>query len=157
MKIEIKKLRGDLVNEDFQYMTDGAVGIDLRVCTFDGQEIEEYYLKEGDTVKVGTGFSINMLSAQQKGLGAVILPRSGLGSNKGIVLGNLVGLIDTDYQGELIVCLWNRSETYRFIKQYDRIAQLAFIPFIKPEFEIVEEFTVASKRGSDGFGSTGSK
>ena len=128
------------------YATDGSAGLDLRVVA-DAAQI----LEPGQTMLLKTGLSIYIADPQ---LAAVILPRSGLGHKHGIVLGNLVGLIDSDYQGELMVSCWNRSQTAFTINLGERIAQLVFIPVVRAEFELVHEFH-ASTRGSGGFGSTG--
>ncbi|QMU62037.1 MAG: dUTP diphosphatase [Gammaproteobacteria bacterium] len=128
------------------YATAGSAGMDLRACVD-----ASITISPGETVLIPTGISIYI---QDPGLAATILPRSGLGHKHGIVLGNLVGLIDSDYQGPLMVSLWNRgSETFS-IDVGDRIAQLVIVPIVQTEFEIVEEFTV-SDRGEGGFGHTG--
>lgn len=129
-----------------QRATDGSAGIDLRA------NIEaDTVIMPGHTLMVGTGIAIDI---GDPSVAAVILPRSGLGAKYGIVLGNLVGLIDSDYQGELMVCLWNRSETSYTVSKGERIAQLVFTPVLHPELVQVEEF-VASERGDGGFGSSG--
>ena len=126
--------------------TSGSAGADLRACI--GEAID---LGPGDTVLIGTGVAIHLADP---GLAAMILPRSGLGHKHGIVLGNLVGLIDSDYQGELRVSCWNRGrETFR-VEPGDRIAQLVVVPVVPVAFEVVEEFA-ASARGAGGFGHTG--
>jgi dUTP pyrophosphatase len=126
--------------------TAGSAGIDLRACL--DQALE---LRPGACELIGTGIAIYL---EDSGLAAMILPRSGLGHRQGIVLGNLVGLIDSDYQGELKVSCWNRgSESFR-ISPGERIAQLIVVPVVPAEFEIVAEFT-PSKRGAGGFGHTG--
>lgn len=130
------------------YATDGSAGLDLRAC-LDAALI----LKSGETQLLPTGFSLYI---GDPSIAAVILPRSGLGHKHGIVLGNLVGLIDSDYQGPLMVSAWNRSTTDFTIEPGDRIAQLIFVPVLHPEFEIVSEFT-QSQRGEGGFGSSGLK
>ena len=120
--------------------------MDLRACITDGID-----LQPGNTRLIPTGFAIYI---EDPGLAGIILPRSGLGHKHGIVLGNLVGLIDSDYQGELMVSCWNRStETFR-IEPADRIAQLVLIPVVQSTLEIVTEFA-ETQRGSDGFGSSG--
>ncbi len=120
--------------------------MDLRACVETSLKI-----MPGETVLVSTGISIYL---RDPGLAAVILPRSGLGHKHGIVLGNLVGLIDSDYQGPLMVSLWNRGNEAFEVNVGDRIAQLVILPVAQTEFEIVEEFT-SSARGSGGFGHTG--
>ena len=128
------------------YATNGSAGVDLRACLDDA-----ITLKPGDTQLIPTGIAIHIADNQ---LAATILPRSGLGHKHGIVLGNLVGLIDSDYQGQLFISCWNRGDTEFTIETGDRIAQLMFIPVVQAEFSIVEEFG-DSARGEGGFGSTG--
>ncbi len=128
------------------YATIGSAGMDLRACMD-----ASISLSPGETVLIPTGISIYI---QNPGLAATILPRSGLGHKHGIVLGNLVGLIDSDYQGPLMVSLWNRGHQPYDINVGDRIAQLVIIPIVQTKFEIVEEFT-ATDRGEGGFGHTG--
>jgi len=128
------------------YATEGAAGLDLRAC-IDGA----LTLNPGDSQLVSSGISIYV---GDPGYAAVILPRSGLGAKNGIVLGNLVGLIDSDYQGPLMVSLWNRGKAAFNIQPMDRIAQLVVVPVQQVEFEVVEQFA-ASARGAGGFGSTG--
>lgn len=126
--------------------TPGSAGMDLRACVETSLKI-----MPGETTLVSTGISIYL---RDPNLAAVILPRSGLGHKHGIVLGNLVGLIDSDYQGPLMVSLWNRGNEAFEVNVGDRIAQLVILPVAQTEFEIVEEFT-SSARGSGGFGHTG--
>jgi dUTP pyrophosphatase len=129
-----------------EYSTRGSAGLDLRACVDTEMSIEP-----GQTVLVPTGFAINI---EDSNYAAVILPRSGLGHKHGIVLGNLVGLIDSDYQGQIMVSVWNRgSETFQ-IGPMDRIAQLVVIPVVQVKFNLVDDFD-ESTRGSGGFGSTG--
>lgn len=128
------------------YATTGSAGMDLRACLD-----EAISIAPGETVLIPTGISMYI---QNPGLAATILPRSGLGHKHGIVLGNLVGLIDSDYQGPLMVSLWNRGNKSFDINVGDRIAQLVIVPIVQTEFEIVEEFT-ATDRGEGGFGHTG--
>ena len=146
--IQLKILDDRLTNEfDLpDYATDGSAGMDLRACV-DSQTT----VAAGDTVLIPTGMSIYVADP---GLAAVILPRSGLGHKHGIVLGNLTGLIDSDYQGPLMVSMWNRSQNDFIVEPGDRIAQLVFVPIVQAEFEIVDEFT-ASDRADGGFGHTG--
>jgi len=128
------------------YATGGSAGMDLRAC------IDEPLLIEpGETRLIPTGFAMHM---QDSGLAAVILPRSGLGHKHGIVLGNLVGLIDSDYQGQVFVSCWNRSEADFTVEPGARIAQLVFLPIVRARWERVAEFE-ASDRGGGGFGHTG--
>ena len=145
-KLEVKildeRIRGMLPH----YATAGAAGLDLRACT-DAPLI----LQPGDSKLVSSGIAIHV---GDPGHAAIILPRSGLGAKSGIVLGNLVGLIDSDYQGPLMVSVWNRGREPFTVQPMDRIAQLVVIPVVQVEFEVVEDFA-ASARGAGGFGSTG--
>lgn len=129
-----------------EYATDGSAGMDLRACLD-----EKLSLAPGETTLIPTGFAMHM---GDSGLAAVILPRSGLGHKHGIVLGNLVGLIDSDYQGQVYVSCWNRSQDAFEISPGDRIAQLVFVPVIQANWEVVDSFD-ASERGAGGFGHTG--
>ena len=133
------------------YATNGSAGMDLRACLDAPIQIAP-----GETVLVPTGISIYI---QDPGMAATILPRSGLGHKHGIVLGNLVGLIDSDYQGPLMVSLWNRGSESFAINVGDRIAQLVIVPIVQTEFHIVEEFSAdnqsINERGTGGFGHTG--
>jgi len=130
------------------YGTEGSAGLDLRACLEDTITIEP-----GETKLIPTGMSIYI---EDTGLAAMILPRSGLGHKHGIVLGNLVGLIDSDYQGELMVSCWNRGDKAFTMEVGERIAQLVIVPVVQAEFDLVEEFE-ATDRGEGGFGSTGTK
>ena len=130
------------------FSTKGSAGLDLRASLE-----SELILKSKQTELIPTGISIHIENQSYAGL---ILPRSGLGHNHGIVLGNLVGLIDSDYQGQLFVSCWNRSDVDYKIEPYDRIAQLIFITIDQPKFKVVDTFE-KSIRGSDGFGSSGKK
>lgn len=127
--------------------TDGSAGIDLRACID-----EPITIKAGETRLIGTGLSIYIADPNYAG---IILPRSGLGHKHGIVLGNLVGLIDADYQGELMVSVWNRSTTDFVLEPAERMAQYMVVPVVRPSFEIVDEFSDVSERGTGGFGSSG--
>lgn len=128
------------------YATEGSAGLDLRACVDAPIEVVV-----GQTVLVPTGIAIHLANPQ---LAAMILPRSGLGHKHGIVLGNLVGLIDSDYQGELMVSVWNRGQENFVIQPFERIAQMVIVPVVQVGFEVVNEFS-ASQRGTGGFGSTG--
>jgi len=128
------------------YGTPGSAGLDLRACIDAPLTIEP-----GQTVLVPTGLAIHI---GDPGYAAMILPRSGLGHKNGIVLGNLVGLIDSDYQGQLMVSTWNRSHTTFTLQPMDRLAQLVIVPVLQVGFNVVEEFA-SSDRGAGGFGSTG--
>lgn len=129
-----------------EYATQGSAGVDLRACLESAKVLEP-----GETFLIPTGLAIHI---EDESLAAVILPRSGLGHKHGIVLGNLVGLIDSDYQGQLMVSCWNRGHLSFKIEIGDRIAQLMFVPVVKTAFEIVDDFNV-SERGQGGFGHTG--
>jgi len=129
-----------------RYATAGAAGMDLRACIDAPTDIAP-----GTSLAVPSGLAIHL---KDPGLAAIVLPRSGLGSRHGIVLGNLVGLIDSDYQGQIIVSLWNRSSTPFRLEPLERIAQLVVIPVVQVTLNVVEAFT-ASERGEAGFGSTG--
>ena len=128
------------------YATAGAAGLDLRACID-----APLTLQPGDSRLVSSGIAIHV---GDPGYAAIILPRSGLGAKSGIVLGNLVGLIDSDYQGPLMVSVWNRGREPFTVQPMDRVAQLVVIPVAQVEFEVVEDFA-ASARGAGGFGSTG--
>ncbi len=130
-----------------EYATEGSAGLDLRACIDDPLE-----LRPGQAELIPTGIAIHI---GDPGLAAVILPRSGLGHKHGIVLGNLTGLIDSDYQGQLFVSCWNRGSTTFTVHPGDRIAQLVLVPVVQAEFEIVASFS-ESRRAEGGFGSTGS-
>ncbi|MCK0163422.1 dUTP diphosphatase [Marinobacter sp. S6332] len=131
-----------------EYATEGSAGLDLRACLD-----RPITLAPGETKLIRTGLSIHIADPS---LAAMILPRSGLGHKHGIVLGNLVGLIDSDYQGELMVSCWNRGNAAFTVEVGERIAQLVLVPVIQADFEIVSEFD-ASSRGEGGFGSTGTR
>ena len=148
MKVQVKVLDSRLGNEWPMptYATTGSAGLDLRACVDAVSVIEP-----GQTVLVKTGLSIYIEDPHFAGL---ILPRSGLGHKHGIVLGNLVGLIDSDYQGELMVSVWNRSQTAFSLEPGERLAQYVLVPVIQAQFDIVNEFE-ATERGAGGFGHTG--
>ena len=145
-KLEVKILDERIRSMLPHYASAGAAGLDLRACLDSALTLEA-----GQSQLVSSGIAIHV---GDPGYAAVILPRSGLGAKSGIVLGNLVGLIDSDYQGPLMVSLWNRGQTAFTIQPLDRVAQLVVVPVVQVEFEVVEEFT-ASARGTGGFGSTG--
>jgi dUTP pyrophosphatase len=137
------------IGRDFplpQYATSGSAGVDLRACIDAPLE-----LKPGDTQLIASGIAIHLADPN---LAAIVLPRSGLGHKHGIVLGNLVGLIDSDYQGQIFVSVWNRGQSTFTIQPGERIAQLVVVPVVQVEFEVVSDF-VASDRGAGGFGSSG--
>ncbi len=147
-KIQLKLLDprlGDSI-ELPNYATDGSAGLDLRACLE-----QDTTLHPGETLLIPTGLAIHI---DDPALAAVLLPRSGLGHKHGIVLGNLVGLIDSDYQGQIFVSCWNRSQAPFEIKIGERIAQMVFVPVVQVAFEQVDEFS-ESERGTGGFGHTG--
>ena len=144
--IDVKILDPRLKETPPHYATPGSAGLDLRACLDAPLE-----LSPGQTVLVPTGMAIHLADP---GLAAMILPRSGLGHKHGIVLGNLVGLIDSDYQGQLMVSVWNRGQQAFTISPLERIAQLVVIPVLQVGFNVVDEFS-SSDRGEGGFGSTG--
>ncbi|WP_312055945.1 dUTP diphosphatase [Pantoea brenneri] len=147
-KIDVKILDAR-VGKEFPlptYATSGSAGLDLRACIDDVLDIVP-----GTTTLVPTGLAIHIADPD---LAAVILPRSGLGHKHGIVLGNLVGLIDSDYQGQLMVSVWNRGQESFSLQPGDRMAQLVFVPVVQAEFNLVEDFD-ASLRGEGGFGHSG--
>ncbi len=146
--IDIKILDERMRDQLPAYATAGSAGLDLRACIN-----EPLTLLPGQTQLIATGLAIHI---QDPGYAAIILPRSGLGHKHGIVLGNLVGLIDSDYQGPLMVSAWNRSDQPFVIQPLDRLAQLVILPVIQANFNIVESFDT-STRGQGGFGSTGSQ
>ena len=147
-KVQLKILDNRLGNEIPlpDYATEGSAGLDLRACID-----EPIVLKPGATILIPTGLAIHIADHQTA---AVLLPRSGLGHKHGIVLGNLVGLIDSDYQGQVFVSCWNRGDTVFTINIGERIAQMVFVPVIQVDFEHVKEFD-ESNRGEGGFGHTG--
>tara|TARA_B100000795_G_scaffold263641_1_gene243073 strand:+ start:725 stop:1177 length:453 start_codon:yes stop_codon:yes gene_type:complete len=146
LTIDYKILNPQASNNEPKYASTGSAGLDLRAC------IENpYTLNPGETFLIPTGISIYI---KDQGYAGIILPRSGLGHKHGIVLGNLVGLIDSDYQGELLVSCWNRSKKEFLINPLERIAQLVIVPIIQAKFNLVDNFS-ESERGEGGFGSTG--
>ncbi|EMT3389993.1 TPA: dUTP diphosphatase [Neisseria gonorrhoeae] len=147
IEVEMKVLDERMADFIPAYATEGSAGLDLRACLD-----EEVVLQPGGTLLVPTGLAIYLANPAYT---AVLLPRSGLGHKHGIVLGNLVGLIDSDYQGELKVSLWNRGSEPFTVKPFERIAQMVIVPVVQASFKRVEEF-VGSSRGEGGFGSTGS-
>ncbi len=144
--IELKILDPRLAGRSPTYATAGSAGLDLRACVD-----APLHLEPGAVQLVSTGLAIHIGDA---GLAALIVPRSGLGHKHGIVLGNGVGLIDSDYQGALMVSCWNRGHAAYTIEPFERIAQLLIVPIVQAQFRVVDEFA-ASERGAAGFGSTG--
>ncbi len=150
LKVELKIL-DQRIGKEFplpRYATGGSAGMDLYACLD-----EHLHVEPGQTHLVPTGIAIHIGDAN---LAAVLLPRSGLGHKHGIVLGNLVGLIDSDYQGQIFVSVWNRGQAPFTIEPGDRICQMMFVPVVQADFEIVDDFE-ASHRGAGGFGHTGKK
>ena len=147
-KIQIKLIDKRLGNEFIMpnYATEGSAGLDLCACID-----ETLTINPGDTILISAGFAIHIAD---KSFAAMLLPRSGLGHKFGIVLGNLTGLIDSDYQGEIFVSCWNRGNTLFKINPGDRIAQMIIVPVAQPDFEFVDSFN-ETIRGSGGFGHTG--
>ncbi len=146
MHVDLKILDPRIADQLPAYATPGSAGLDLRACLD-----AAITLKPGETQLIPTGLAIHLADA---GYAAVILPRSGLGHQHGIVLGNLVGLIDSDYQGQLMVSLWNRGQTEFVVQPFERMAQLVIVPVVQAEFRVVDDFS-ESDRGDGGFGSTG--
>ena len=148
MKIDVKIIDSRLTDNLPAYATPGSAGLDLRACLS-----EPLTLAPNAWQLIPTGIAIYL---EDPGFAALILPRSGLGHKHGIVLGNLVGLIDSDYQGQLMVSAWNRSEVAFTIEPMERIAQLMIVPVVQAEFNVVSEFAL-SDRGEGGYGSTGKR
>ena len=146
MKLDLKILDARMRDYLPAYATTGSAGLDLRACLD-----APVTLQPGETTLVPTGLAIHLADP---GYAALILPRSGLGHKHGIVLGNLVGLIDSDYQGQVFVSLWNRGSTPFTLEPMERIAQLVVVPVVQVAFEVVDSFE-QSERGAGGFGSTG--
>ena len=149
MKLDVKILDARLREAMPAYATPGSAGLDLRACLD-----APLTLQANAWQLVPTGMAIHL---NDPAYAALILPRSGLGHKHGIVLGNLVGLIDSDYQGQLMVSAWNRSDVAFTIEPMERIAQLVIVPVVQAQFHIVDEFAAASVRGEGGYGSTGKR
>ena len=147
MKIDVKILDPRIAEQFPTYATAGSAGLDLRACLD-----APLTLAPNAWQLVPTGMAIRLADP---GYAALILPRSGLGHKHGIVLGNLVGLIDSDYQGQLMVSAWNRSDVAYTLAPMERLAQLVIVPVVQAQFNIVDEFPAASERGEGGYGSTG--
>ena len=148
MHIDVKIINPLIKDQLPHYATAGSAGLDLRACISD-----KIILEPGQTVLIPTGLAIHLADANYA---AMILPRSGLGHKHGVVLGNLVGLIDSDYQGELMVSTWNRGSTAFTIEPFERIAQMVIVPVVQAQFNLVTDFD-ASDRGAGGCGSTGTR
>jgi dUTP pyrophosphatase len=146
MKLDIKIIDARMRDYLPAYATTGSAGLDLRACLD-----APLTLEPGQTTLVPTGLAIHIADP---GFAALILPRSGLGHKHGVVLGNLVGLIDSDYQGQLMISTWNRGETAFTLNPLERLAQLVIVPVVQAHFNIVDDFA-ESERGAAGFGSTG--
>lgn len=146
MQIDLKILDPRVAEQLPHYATPGSAGLDLRACLD-----QPLVLNPGETQLIPTGLAIHL---SDPGYAAMILPRSGLGHKHGVVLGNLVGLIDSDYQGQLMVSVWNRGQEAFTIQPFERIAQMVIVPVVQAVFRIVDDFE-ASHRGEGGFGSTG--
>jgi dUTP pyrophosphatase len=145
-RLDVKILDPRLRDAMPHYATSGSAGLDIRACIHEAHKLEP-----GAVLLVPTGIAIHI---GDSGYAAMILPRSGLGAKHGIVLGNLVGLIDSDYQGQIMVPVWNRSQTPFVLEPMERIAQMIIVPVMQVEWNVVDEFE-ASARGEGGFGSTG--
>lgn len=147
MEIELKILDERIRQHMPAYATPGSAGLDLRAC------IEQpLVLQPRAWQLLPTGMAVHL---HDPGYAALLLPRSGLGHKHGIVLGNLVGLIDSDYQGELMVSVWNRSDTAFTVEPLERIAQMVIVPVVQAQFRVVDEFAASSARATGGYGSTG--
>lgn len=149
MEIELKILDERIHQHMPAYATPGSAGLDLRAC------IDQPLLLQPRAWQLlPTGMAVHL---SDPGYAALLLPRSGLGHKHGIVLGNLVGLIDSDYQGELMVSVWNRSDTAFTVEPLERIAQMVIVPVVQAQFRVVDDFAVSSARAAGGYGSTGRK
>ena len=146
MQVDLKILDARVRDQLPHYATAGSAGLDLRACLDDA-----VVLNPGETRLIPTGLAMHLADS---GYAAMILPRSGLGHKHGVVLGNLVGLIDSDYQGQLMVSVWNRGQEAFTIQPFERIAQMVIVPVVQADFRVVADFE-SSDRGEGGFGSTG--
>ena len=151
MKFKLKILNNGITQHDLTPKTPGSAGIDLLAVGIDGMPDGDFVIPPNETLLVRTGIAIHL---DNPGYAAMLLPRSGLGHKHGIVLGNLVGLVDSDYQGEVMVSAWNRSGKSFKVEHLTRIAQMIIVPVVQADFDFVESFE-ASERGDGGFGSTG--
>ena len=149
MKLDVKILDTRMAEQLPAYATSGSAGLDLRACLN-----EPLTLEPNAWQLVPTGIAVHL---KDPAYAAMLLPRSGLGHKHGIVLGNLVGLIDSDYQGQLMVSAWNRSDVAFTIEPMERIAQMVIVPVVQATFNVLTDFDTASERGEGGYGSTGKK
>ena len=147
MNIDLKIIDARMADQLPAYATSGSAGLDLRACLN-----EPLTLQPNAWQLVPTGIAVHL---KDPAYAAMLLPRSGLGHKHGIVLGNLVGLIDSDYQGQLMVSAWNRSDVAFTIEPMERIAQMVIVPVVQAQFNVVDDFEAASERGAGGYGSTG--
>ncbi|MDO4769031.1 MAG: dUTP diphosphatase [Brachymonas sp.] len=149
MEVELKILDERIRQHMPAYATPGSAGLDLRACINQPLVLQPHACQ-----LLPTGMAVHL---HDPGYAALLLPRSGLGHKHGIVLGNLVGLIDSDYQGELMVSVWNRSDTAFTVEPLERIAQMVIVPVVQAQFRVVDEFAASSERAAGGYGSTGRK
>ena len=163
MNLEIRLLDARLEDDDLfpRYATPEAAAIDLRACSFNGQALDgkkwtARIIRPGERAKIGTGVALDLGSHgdENRHVAGLILPRSGLGA-RGITLGNAPGLLDADYQGEITLALWNSGEHEYILRPLDRLAQLLFVPILRPQLGVVSTFSRHTARGDGGFGSTG--
>lgn len=160
MNLEIRLLDARLEDDDLfpRYATPEAAAVDLRACNLNSAEFlrGQFTLRPGERIKIGTGIALDLGSHgdENRHVAGLILPRSGLGA-RGITLGNAPGLLDADYQGEITLALWNSGEHEYILRPLDRLAQLLFVPILRPQFSVVSTFSRHTARGDGGFGSTG--
>ena len=160
MNLEIRLLDARLEDDDLfpRYATPEAAAVDLRACNLNGAEFlrGQFTLRPGERIKIGTGIALDLGSHgdENQHVASLILPRSGLGA-RGITLGNAPGLLDADYQGEITLALWNSGEHEYILRPLDRLAQLLFVPILRPQLSVVSAFSRHTIRGGGGFGSTG--
>lgn len=160
MNLEIRLLDARLEDDDLfpRYATPEAAAVDLRACNLNSAEFlrGQFTLRSGERIKIGTGIALDLGSHgdENRHVAGLILPRSGLGA-RGITLGNAPGLLDADYQGEITLALWNSGEHEYILRPLDRLAQLLFVPILRPQLSVVSAFSRHTIRGDGGFGSTG--
>lgn len=160
MNLEIRLLDARLEDDDLfpRYATPEAAAVDLRACNLNSAEFlrGQFTLRPGERIKIGTGIALDLGSHgdENQHVAGLILPRSGLGA-RGITLGNAPGLLDADYQGEITLALWNSGEHEYILRPLDRLAQLLFVPILRPQLSVVSAFSRHTIRGAGGFGSTG--